>query len=262
MRELVFSGHNGQHPLLVTDEDGLRSLRFGTEERQSCLDLEQPWELQLDYTRWMMTALLLHPAPRRLLLFGLGGGAMAHFLLHHHPEARLTVVEMDPHIIRLAQLWFALPGTDNLHLVNREAAAFLAEAGETTWDIDIAFLDIFGPGAMAAPLFDQAFHRAILDHLSPDGLLAVNLWSGDRELFDRAREAVRQASDDQLLEMQVKRRSNAILLAFPGPIPRAVVKQAHKQATAHQRRYGLDFPQYLKRLRRANRLSLLFRLFH
>ena len=259
MRELVFSGHNDVHPLLVTDENGLRSLRFGTEERQSCLNLERPWELQLDYTRWMMTALLLHPAPRRLLLFGLGGGAMAHFLLHHHPEAWLEVVELDPHIIRLARAWFALPDTDNLHLVNQEAAAFLAEAGESSWDI--AFLDIFGPGSMAAPLFDRSFHRAILDRLGPDGLLAVNLWSGDRELFDRAREAVRLACGDQLLEMQVKRRSNAILLAFPGPIPRATVKQAHKQAAAHQRRYGLDFPHYLKRLRRTNRLSLLLRLF-
>ena len=259
MRELVFSGHNGEHPLLVSDELGLRSLRFGTEERQSCLDLERPWELQLDYTRWMMTALLFHPAPRRLLLFGLGGGAMVHFLLHHHPEAELEVVELDPHIIRLARDWFALPGSASLRLVNREASAFLAEDDVSSWDL--AFLDIFGPGTMAAPLFDSSFYRSILDRLGSDGLLAVNLWSGDRLLFEKARQAVRLACGEQLLEMQVKRRSNTILLAFPGPIPRVTVKKVHKQAAVHQRRYGLDFPQYLKRLRRTNRFSLLSRLF-
>ncbi len=259
MRHIVFSGHNGRHPLLITDEDGLRTLRFGTEERQSCLDLLCPWKLQLEYTRWMMTALLLAPAPRRLLLFGLGGGAMVHFLLRHLPEAMLDVVELDAHIIRLARTWFALPDHPNLRIINQEAATFLAAAGDTVWDL--AMVDIFGPGVMASPLFDPAFHRALLDHLRPDGLLAVNLWSGERTLYARAHTAVMEASQGHVLELQVKKRSNVILLAFPGSIPKGAIKQAAKQAAEHHLRYGLDFPLFFKRLRRTNRLSLLSRLF-
>ena len=259
MRHIVFSGHNGQHPLLVTDEDGLRSLRFGTEERQSCLDLNSPWALQLEYTRWMMTALPLCPTPDRLLLLGLGGGAMVHFLLRHLPQATLDVVELDAHIIQLARTWFALPEHPNLRIDNQEATAFLARVGNARWDL--AFVDIFGPGAMAAPLFDPTFHRALLDRLSPDGLLVANLWSGEQALFAQAHAAVVEASHGQVLELQVKRRSNVILLAFPGPIPKEAVKHAAKQASVHQRHYGLDFPLYLKRLRRTNRPSLLARLF-
>ena len=65
MQQLVFSGHTGHHPVLVTDEDGLRSLRFGTDERQTCIDLQKPWKLQLAYTQWMAIALLLHPVPKK-----------------------------------------------------------------------------------------------------------------------------------------------------------------------------------------------------
>lgn len=104
MPDLVYSAHTGSHPVLVTDEGDLRCLRFGTGERQSCIDRRTPWVLQLAYTRWMMTALLLPQNPQRLLLFGLGGGAMVHFLLHHLPMARLDVVEREGLVIDLARL--------------------------------------------------------------------------------------------------------------------------------------------------------------
>ena len=59
MTQLVHSAHTGSHPVLVTDDGPLRCLNFGTGERQSCVDLRTPWVLQLAYTRWMMSALLL-----------------------------------------------------------------------------------------------------------------------------------------------------------------------------------------------------------
>ena len=83
MTQLVHSAHTGSHPVLVTDDGPLRCLNFGTGERQSCVDLRTPWVLQLAYTRWMMSALLLPQTLRRLLLLGLGGGGMVHFVDGH-----------------------------------------------------------------------------------------------------------------------------------------------------------------------------------
>ena len=60
--------------------------------------------------------------------------------------------------------------------------------------------------------------------------------------------------------MPVSRRSNVIVLAFPGAIPRAAIKRAQKSGPFHQKRYQLDFPRYLKRLRRTNRFPFLARL--
>jgi spermidine synthase len=259
MQHLVFKGHTGQHPVLVTDEGTLRSLRFGTDERQSCIDLQSPWKLQLAYTQWMTTALLLHPSPERFLLFGLGGCALPHFLQHHHPEARIDVVEKEAQVIQLAHSYFQLPISDTLRIIHQDAVAFL-EIAETS-DYHVAFLDIFGPGAMAPALFAADLYRSILARLALDGVLVVNLWNGDKALYNQALQAVRDASDGQVLQMQVKQRSNVILLIFPREIPHKDIKIAQKNSHLYQQRYGLDFALYLKRLRRTNRLSVLTALF-
>jgi spermidine synthase len=259
MRELVFSGHTGEHPVLVTDEDALRSLRFGTDERQSCINLRTPWVLQLDYTRWMMTALLLHPSPDKFLLIGLGGGAIAQFLLHYHPEARLDAVEKEEQVIRLARDYFKLPVRDTFNVIQQDALAFVHASRASGYHI--AFVDIFAPGAMASPLFRADFHRAVLDRLTPDGVLAINLWSGDQDLYRQVCQVVCAGSDDRVLRLQVNKSNNVILLVFPTEIPKKQIKRAQKNCWMHQQRYHLDFSEYLKRLRRAHRLSRLASLF-
>ncbi|MDX9834082.1 MAG: hypothetical protein RBT36_02565 [Desulfobulbus sp.] len=255
MSELLYSGHSGSHPVLVTDEDGLRCLRFDKDERQSCLDLSCPWVLQLAYTRWMMTALLLPPSRKRILVLGLGGGAFVHFLLRHHPKAHLDVVEKAGLVIKLARRYFALPEAPTLHLHHCDAAAFLQETD--AFGYDVALLDIFAPGSMAAPVFDPTFHRAILNRLDTDGVLAVNLWSGDKARYHQAVTALQEASNGQMLHMQVNRSSNVIVLAFPGSVPRPAIKRAQRNSSVHQKHYQLDFPHYLKRLRRTNRFPFL-----
>ncbi len=260
MQQLVFSGDTGQHPILVTDENNLRSLRFGTEERQSCIDLQTPWTLQLEYTRWMATALLLHPHPEKFLLFGLGGGALAHFLLHHHPEARIDVVEKEALVIQLAHTYFKLPIRDNLRIINQDALDFLATSDASGYHLIL--LDIFGAGAMAPALFMPELYQSIRDRLSSKGILAINLWSGDKPLYQQALQAVREGSQGQVLQMQVKKRSNVILLVFPHDIPHKSIKKAQKNVVLYQQRYSLDFSQYLKRLRRTNRPSVLHALFN
>jgi len=259
MLPLVYSSRSGDHPVLVTDEDGLRTLRFGTEERQTCIDLERPWELQLAYTQWMVTALLLYPRPENFLLIGLGGGALPHFLLHHHPEARIDVVEKERLVIDLAHSSFRLPRRDGLRVVHRDALSFLRTDPATGYHI--AFLDIFGPGSMAPALFEPELYRLLLERLRPGGVLAVNLWSGDQSLYEQALRAAGEGCGGRLLRMQVKKRSNVILLGFAGEIPHQTIKKAHKRSEEYQQRYGIDFTPFLKRLRRTNRSSLLDVLF-
>ncbi len=254
-QQVVFAGKGDAHPVLITDEDGLRSLRFGSEERQSCIDLLQPQVLQLAYTRWMATALLLHPQPERFLVVGLGGGALPHFLLHHYPQASITVVEKERLVIDLAQGYFHLPFTSRLDIRHQEALHFART--EPPGEYQVAFLDIFDPGAMAPPLFDAELYRLLLHQLTDDGILAVNLWSGDLPLYRLALEAADAASEGRMLSMQVKKRSNVILLLFPREIPQQRIKKAQKQSAIFQQRFGLDFPLYLKRLRRTNRFPIL-----
>ncbi|MBM9615054.1 hypothetical protein JWJ90_12270 [Desulfobulbus rhabdoformis] len=260
MEQVIFNGKTAEHPVLITDEDSLRSLRFGTEERQSCLDLDAPHILQLAYTQWMTTALFLHPQPSRFLVVGLGGAALPHFLLHHFPACELTIVEKQRLVIDLAHGYFRLPlKPEQIRLCHQDALHF--GRNEPPGDYHTAFLDIYGAGAMAPALFDPLFYRLLLEQLEGQGTLAINLWSGNRRLFQQALEAIHEASDGQMLSMQVKKRSNAIVLAFPGQIPHKAIKRARKQSTGLQQAYGIDYPLFFKRLRRTNRIPILSTLF-
>nr|WP_321465624.1 hypothetical protein [uncultured Desulfobulbus sp.] len=255
MELVVFRGKTVDHPVIVTDEGSLRSLRFGTDERQSCLDLAAPHVLQLAYTRWMTTALLLPPQPQNLLVIGLGGAALPHFLLHLFPEASLTIVEKERLVIDIAHGYFRLPLSPRVRICHQDALAFAESTPSGGYHV--AFLDIFGAGAMAPALFEPRLYRLLLGRLHPEGVLAVNLWSGDRELYQQALVAIDEASNGHMLSMQVKKRSNVILLVFPGEIPHRRIKKAQKQAVAAQQRYGLEFPLFFKKLRRTNRSPIL-----
>ena len=256
MERVIYRGHTGSHPIEVMDEGPLRSLRFGAEERQSCIDLNAPHELQLAYTRWMMTALLFHSDPKKFLLCGLGGGSIAHFLLHHHPKACLDIVEKEKRVIHVAKKFFHLPRTNRLHLYQNDIIDFLCSPSSPSFFYQIAFIDIFGPRSMAPPLFIPDFYRSILDRLEPNGIMAVNLWNGDKHLYGLACQAIRESCNNQMLEMAVKKRSNAILLAFPGELPKKTLRKARKHVAQHQQHYHLPFHRYLKKLRRTNKITL------
>ena len=67
----------------IREEAGVRTLHFGSDWIQGAMRIARPWNLELDYTREMMTSLLLREEsrfPRRVLLIGLGAASLTKFL--------------------------------------------------------------------------------------------------------------------------------------------------------------------------------------
>src|ERR1700741_1828212 len=88
---------------------GARTLRIGSETLQSSMRLAQPNDLELSYTRSMMSFLLFGPEPREVLMIGLGGGSLAKFVYHRMPHARLQVIEVNPRVMAIARQYFHVP---------------------------------------------------------------------------------------------------------------------------------------------------------
>jgi hypothetical protein len=74
----------------ISEEAGVRYLHFGSSWIQGAMRIARPYALELDYTREMMTPLLLHEPdwPRKVLQIGLGAASVTKFLWRYRPQAR------------------------------------------------------------------------------------------------------------------------------------------------------------------------------
>lgn len=261
MEHLIEQTIGAEHPVEIIADGSVRSLRFGTVERQSCLDMKRPHILQLEYTKWMTTALALHPEPNHFLLCGLGGGALVHFLNHHHPEASIDVVEIEQSVIEVARDFFQLPQRENIAIHHADIADYLRRAPIKA-PYDVIFVDLFNARAMAQPLFDPWFYRNLMDRLADNGVIAINLWSSKKTIFREAVQAMKDGCDDQVLQLSVNKRGNTILFAFPHAGHRQLIGKAAKEGAVTEQRYNLPIRHYLKRLRRSNKAGLLSHWFN
>src|SRR5918999_3109972 len=77
-----------------------RHCRIG---RQSCMDMRQPNKIVMNYPQMMLGALYVQPAPRTVLIIGLGGGTLPRALAQILPQTQMEVVEIDPAVVRVAK---------------------------------------------------------------------------------------------------------------------------------------------------------------
>ena len=194
-------------------EDGhTRSLHFTYGELQSRMDKRQPWSLAVDYTRTMMAFLLLLPEPASIAMIGLGGGSLAKFCYRHLPDCRITVVEINPHVIALRRD-FCVPDNDaRFEVVQADGAAFVATPGHP---VDVLLVDGFDHTGQPAALCSQAFYDNCFLALSPQGVLAVNLHSDDANFALRA-ERIRRSFGGNAVEIISPEQSNCIVFASRG----------------------------------------------
>ena len=124
-------------------------------------------------------AVLLRPAgpPRSVLMLGLAGGTSLRILRHLLPEAEMTAVEIDPHILDLGREHMALDDL-GVETVIADAYAWLRK-NRRRFDVVVDDIyratddDVVRPGAYDAATA-ASLHRA----LAKDGLLAANLITG------------------------------------------------------------------------------------
>jgi spermidine synthase len=163
------------HPL-VRDDEGALTLYFDSSAIQTCLRPGRPHELMLDYARLMAGALLLAPAPARIGMIGLGGGALLHFFRHHLPASRMRVAEISPEVLAL-RARFQIPDDDErLRIECADGAGWVAQQREP---FDLLIIDGFDIGGQPPALCSQRFYDDCFEALAPDGLMAVNLHAAE-----------------------------------------------------------------------------------
>jgi spermidine synthase len=122
----------------------------------------------------MVASLALMPEPKRGLILGHGGGSLAKWLAHRWPELELDVVEFDPVVVRMAEEYFSYRPPPQHHVHIRDARVFL---NSTEQVYDLIWVDAFARHMIPFHLTTVEFFAELRAHLSPNGILAVNLSS-------------------------------------------------------------------------------------
>lgn len=239
----------------VSEAAGVRYLHFGSDWVQGAMRISRPWSLELEYTREMMLPLLLRPTqwPRRILLIGMGAGSLTKFLWRYRPEAKLTVVEIDPRMEAVAQIHFKLPDDpDRIRIRIADGADFVANS---RLKFDLILVDGFDADARAGGLDSVPFYLNCRARLADDGLLSVNLLSRRKD-FSKSVARLRDAFDDHAIAFPSCNSGNAIALAHDGALDDAPTLEDLKDASRHLRKEtSLDLMPTITRLAQSTHLS-------
>jgi len=224
--------------ILVYDDDELRCMRFTkqTGGRQSCIDRAHPQRVVFDYVKMMLAALAVNPAPRSILIVGLGGGTLVDVLERALPDADIDVAEIDPAVVRVATAYFGLRTSPRVHIHEEDGRVYVKRALRAGKRYDLVMLDAFDHEYIPEHLLTQEYLREVKGLLAPGGLVAANTFSSSR-LYDH--ESATYAAVFGAF-FNLKRRNRVILLKLGGLPPLDVVQRNAEQWTSAFAPLGID----------------------
>jgi spermidine synthase len=182
--QLEFDAQSDYSHIRLRRKENIRTLLFvrdtGQEVAETFLDLGQPHRLLTDYTRMMFMSYAFQPKPEKVLIVGLGGGSMVHFLKKHDPDVSVDVVEIDSSIVQIADKYFGVRTEGKVHVITADGIKYLTET--TAASYDVIYLDAFlKPSAdtdstgVPLRLKTVQFYKDVQKALKPDGLVVFNL---------------------------------------------------------------------------------------
>ena len=200
-----------EQPRLHTNSQTI-SLSFESSLIQSCMRLDAPHELVLDYTRAMMGFLLFNPAPRHVLMIGLGGGSMLKYLHQHLPETQLTAVEINQAVIDMRQDFHIPPDSERLRVVCADGARFVRQPPHP---YDVILVDGFTGQGLPEALCARSFYQHCRAALAPEGWLVANV-QADTEQTREVMRSLDKAFGGQVIAVESDEGGNEIALAGSG----------------------------------------------
>ena len=216
---------------------------------ESAVNLADGDDLPMLYARVVGLAAIYPQDVKRVLVLGLGGGAVPLYLAHFLPDATVDSVEVDPGVIEAAKKYFGLRETERFHLIEGDGRLYLNRHSEK---YDIIVLDAFSGSYIPFHMMTKEFYQLVREHLAPHGVVAINILPSVK-LYESNVRTLKLVFDnldffdsgDQTVE-----ETNVIVF---GRLDAASEEQQRQQAAAAQQRYKFHFD--LSQLIAARRIS-------
>ncbi|WP_347986926.1 spermine synthase [Methylomonas sp. AM2-LC] len=250
---LIHQSHDEQGVIEIVDQAGVRALHFGSHARQSSMLLTDPNRLHSLYARAMMAGLLFNDQPKDVLMIGLGGGTIAKFLLHQFSKCRVKAVEFRSSVLKVARSHFGLPLDPRLKIKIGCGAQHVYQASRENSELhDVIMIDAYDHAGMAPEVSSQVFFDNCRTLLAKDGLLIINLWGTDKDMFQQVSWNMGLVFQQRMLFLPVRSRGNVIGFAFGENMHKPTFKDLIQKAKLLEQRYQLEYLLFLQDFKRHN----------
>ncbi len=235
--------------IYVAEQNGERCMYFrlrGNPGKQSCIDLADPDRLVSEYSRLMMAGLYVQPAPRRILMIGLGGGVVPTVLQQVLPEAEIDAVEIDEAVIRVAGSHFNFRAGPHTQVHAEDGRVFIKRQLAAGVKYDLVLLDAYDGEYIPEHLLTVEFLREVGGLLTPNGAVVANTWSSSG-LYDHESRTYEEAFGRFL---NFKSRNRIVVAGPAAAMPQAQIEANAQGWDARLRPFGVSSADVLQTLRR------------
>lgn len=213
-----------QYVRVVQNDDGSRSLELN--EGVASQSVRYPGTV-LTGGYWDLAAAVpsVLERPRRALVLGNAGGTVPRAWAALYPGLRIDRVEIDPEVTEAGRRFFGLEGP----VVTADARWFLEHSDRR---YDVILVDAYRQPYVPFHLATAEFFRLVREHLTPRGVVALNVAAtpADRRLTDALAATLASSFSDVWRWRAL--RFNDILFAFATPRqPRASLPPALRELT-------------------------------
>lgn len=249
MTNNTFHANTFQTNLRIERSDEQLLLKFGSDTDsdtgaiQSAININRPHRLVMENLRYLMGILLFIPAPQKILLLGVGGGSLVHFLRYYLPAAHLTAVEYDPQLLQIAHDRLYLPQTSNrLSYVIDDARNYVTFCEQR---YDLILVDIFEGGRVPGWLLEKPFTERLKNCLSVEGAVAYNVLIDSERGFKRFYQLFRQTYGQQTLCLETDNYENLLIYGLNFMSQKKTMTEYLHNSEPLTQQYDLPFSRIL-----------------
>ncbi len=121
----------------------------------------------------------------KVLILGLGGGSAVKLVNQYYPQAKITGIEIDPVMIKLANKYFNVDKIKNLKIICQDAIKYInnqqfqPKAGPATWretinNFDLILIDLYLGDLIPQKSYSVNFLKQLYKIMSKDGTIIIN----------------------------------------------------------------------------------------
>jgi spermidine synthase len=226
-----------------TDQELHLKFDDDNEAIQSAILLAHPHQLVMQNLQYLMGVLLFIPEPAKILMLGVGGGSLIHYIQHYLPRSEITAVENNAELLDICFAHFQLPrGGDQLTYVIDDARGFMQRDSQ---HYDLIVVDIFEGDVTPAWVLQEPFIQQLKNRLTVQGAVSCNLLTRNENTFRNFYRILRGVFKQQCLCLEGEDYENLLVYALNFRSASKSMSQLLELGWQYSERYELPFNEIL-----------------